>query len=253
MLPVERHRAILYEVNTRGSIRVKELSRMFEVTEETVRRDLDNLEHEGKLLRSYGGAIRIEGDQRETPLPQREAEHVPEKERIACEAATYVVPGDRIVLDASTTAWHLAMVLPNIPVTVVTNSMKVALELSSRDKIEVISTGGIVGSDSLSYVGPIAEDALRQFHVNKAFVSCKGLHSEFGLSESHALQALVKRNMVSIADEVFVLADHSKIQMRDFTIVSPLEDVDVLITDHQVSNEDVLAIRRQGVRVIQVS
>lgn len=252
MLPVERHRAIVQMVNTKGSIRVKELSQIFDVTEETVRRDLDNLESEGKVRRSHGGAVRIEDDHAEVPYLEREMANVSEKQSIAREAVRYIVSGDRIVLDASTSAWHVAAVLPNMPLTVLTNSLKVALELSTRDKIEVISTGGILRSSSLSYVGPMAEESIAQFHVNKAFLSCKGIHTEYGISESNALQALVKRKMIEIADEVFILADHSKIQVRDFTNVGSLNEVNVLITDAEVAKQELDRIRAFDIEIIQV-
>lgn len=252
MLPAERHRAIVQVVNSRGSIRVKELSTLFAVTEETVRRDLDHLEKDGKLRRSHGGAVSIQEDHGEVPYLERETEHVSEKEAIAREAVSHVAAGDRIVLDASTTAWHVAVALPDIPITVLTNSLKVALELSSRDRVEVISSGGILRPSSLSYVGPMAEEAMGRFHVNKAFVSCKGIHNEYGISESNALQALVKRKMIDIADQVFVLADHSKIQVRDFTTVASIREIDVLITDSQVPNEELEFISQQQVKIIQV-
>jgi DeoR/GlpR family transcriptional regulator of sugar metabolism len=251
MLPAERHRGIVQVVNSKGSIRVKELSQIFHVTEETIRRDLDTLEKEGKLRRTHGGAVRLEEDQGEIPYVERESANVSEKEAIAKEAVRHIQAGDRIVLDASTTSWHVASVLPNIPLTVLTNSIKVALELSNREKIEVISTGGILRAHSLSYVGPLAEETLEQFHVNKAFISCKGLHTEHGVSESHALQALVKRKMIDIADTVFLLADHSKIQVRDFTHVAALHEVDVLITDTKVPNEQIQLIRQHQIQMIQ--
>lgn len=250
MLPAERHRAIVQLVNAKGSMRVKELSQMFDVTEETVRRDLDTLESEGHLRRSHGGAVKMLDEPSEIPYLQREVENVSEKEAIARAAIQYIEAGDRIVLDASTTAWNVALVLPNIHLTVLTNSLKVALELSTRDKIEVISTGGILRSSSLSYVGPLAEEALSKFYVNKAFVSCKGLHMEYGLSESNALQALVKRKMIEIADKVFILADHSKMQVRDFTNVGSLDEIDVLITDKQVPDEQLRALESAQVKVI---
>ncbi|QRF23921.1 DeoR/GlpR transcriptional regulator [Alicyclobacillus sp. TC] len=252
MLPAERQRAIVQLVNTRGSVRVKELSQIFEVTEETVRRDLDSLEMDGKLRRSHGGAVRIYEEQSEIPYLEREIAHVAEKQAIAREAVRHIFPGDRIILDASTTAWHLAAALPDIQLTVLTNSLKVAFELSQRDKIEVISTGGILRTSSLSYVGPMAEEALDQFHVGKAFLSCKGLHSHYGISESNALQALVKRKMIEIAERVYILADHSKIQVRDFTSIASLDEVDVLITDLQVREEQIEDIRKFGVEVFQV-
>ncbi|WP_067849092.1 DeoR/GlpR family DNA-binding transcription regulator [Alicyclobacillus mali (ex Roth et al. 2021)] len=252
MLPAERQRAILQHLNERGSIRVKELSRMFSVTEETVRRDLHILEMEGKLRRSHGGAVRVDDDTpAETSYLVRESEHVPEKMAIARIALTYVEPGDSIILDASSTALHVANALPNVPLTVLTNSLKIALELASKDKIEVISTGGILRASSLSYVGPMAEETIERFHVNKAFLSCKGVHVDHGFTESNALQARVKRKMAEIADTLILLADHSKIQVRDFTKVGDVDEIDVLITDVDTSDEDVRRFEAVGVKVVR--
>ncbi|WP_307015887.1 DeoR/GlpR family DNA-binding transcription regulator [Alicyclobacillus cycloheptanicus] len=194
----------------------------------------------------------MEEEQVEIPYLQRESENVQEKKMIAEAAVSHIQPGDRIILDASTTAWHVALAMPNIPVTVLTNSLKVALELASRDKMEVISSGGILRANSLSFVGPLAEETIGQFHVNKAFLSCKGLHTDYGVSESNALQALVKRKMMDISDRVYILADHSKIQTRDLTSIASLEEIDTLITDDLTSPEFIQAALRVGIEVIQV-
>lgn len=117
MLVAERHQKIFDLVNQRGSIRVTELSEILGVTEETIRRDLDKLEGEGKLSRSHGGAVRVQGDQ-EIPYFEREIQNVEEKIAIAREAVKHISADDRIILDASTTAWYMAKVLPDIPLTV---------------------------------------------------------------------------------------------------------------------------------------
>ncbi|TDY42581.1 DeoR family transcriptional regulator [Alicyclobacillus sacchari] len=210
------------------------------------------LEEEGKLRRSHGGAVKIDEETpSETSYLIRESEHVPEKEMIARLAVRYIEPGDRVILDASTTALHLASIIPDMPLTVLTNSVKIALEMSGKDKVEVISTGGILRSSSLSYVGPMAEDSLSKFHVNKAFLSCKGIHTQHGFTESNALQALVKRKMIDIADTVVVLADHSKIQVQDFTHVADLREIDWLITDGDTSEVAVAAFEQLGVKVVR--
>src|SRR5690554_4050475 len=152
MLVAERWQRIVQLVNERGSIRVTELSELCDVTEETIRRDLDRLESEGKLLRSHGGAISVQEIQAETPYFERETMNAEQKHHIARVAVDGVVDHDRIILDASTTAWYMAQHLPNRPLVVITNSLKVAIELSTKDKIQVISTGGQLSPRSLSSV-----------------------------------------------------------------------------------------------------
>ncbi|MCL6443812.1 MAG: DeoR/GlpR family DNA-binding transcription regulator, partial [Alicyclobacillus sp.] len=231
MLPAERQQKIVELINERGSVRVTELSQLFDVTEETVRRDLDKLAAEGRVQRSHGGAVRVQMDTPEIPYPEREMANAAEKRQIACEALKWIAPEDRIILDASTTAWYLATQLPDIPLTVLTNSVRVVLELSGKERIEVISTGGILRPQSLSFVGPMAERFLEQYHVNKAFLSCRGIHPEYGCTEGSELQALVKRKMIDISDQLFILADHTKFGIRDFTHLVDLRRVRAILTD----------------------
>ncbi|AZN41450.1 DeoR/GlpR family DNA-binding transcription regulator [Paenibacillus albus] len=252
MLVAERYQYIVRIVNEKGSIRVAELSQLCRVTEETIRRDLDRLENEGRLLRSYGGAIRIQPQTPETSYVLRESAYVSEKQNISTEAVKLVEPNDRIVLDASTTTWHLAAQLPDIPLTVLTNSLNVAYVLREKKNIIVISTGGTLVPNSLSFVGPLAEQSLEEYHVDKAFISCKGVHMERGISESNELQARVKRKMVGMADQVYVLADYSKFNMQAFTTITGWDRIDHLITDIQAPAEYVQQLRRRSINVIQL-
>lgn len=231
MLVAERYEKIVRLVNERGSIRVSELAELCEVTEETIRRDLDKLEQAGRLRRSHGGAVSVQDQPSEVPYAEREVTQIREKQAIAREAVKQVKPRDRILLDASSSAWYLAAALPDMPLTVLTNSIKVSLELAGKERIEVVCTGGILSNRSLSYVGPLAEQALEQYYVNKAFISCKGVHLERGISESNELQARLKHRMIGMADEVILLADSSKLGVQDFAQVTGLQRVHSLITD----------------------
>ncbi|NOU97139.1 DeoR family transcriptional regulator [Paenibacillus sp. LMG 31456] len=252
MLVAQRWQKIIQLVNERGSIRVTELSVICEVTEETIRRDLDKLENEGKLLRSHGGAISMKSAQAETPYMERETTNADEKRRIAQEAVMQVYENDRIILDASSSAWYMAQLLPDMPLTVLTNSIKVAMELSGKEKIKVISTGGLLSSRSLSYVGPLAERSLSTYHVDKAFLSCKGLHMQRGLSEFNELQALVKQKMISIADEVYILADYSKFGQQSLAHVASWDEIRHLITDEKTDSAIVAQLKELSVTVHQI-
>ncbi|AEI44697.1 DeoR/GlpR family DNA-binding transcription regulator [Paenibacillus mucilaginosus] len=249
MLVAERYEKIVALVNERGSIRVSELSELCQVTEETIRRDLDRLEAAGRLKRSHGGAVSVKEQQGEIPYAEREVMHAEEKRRIAQEAVLRIQPHDRVLLDASTTAWYMASYLPDIPLTVLTNSIRVATELSSKEKVEVICTGGQLAKRSLSYVGPLAERSLEAYHVDKLFLSCKGVHLERGISESNELQARVKQRMIDIADEVILLADASKFGVRAFTQVAELSGVHAMITDRRLGEDAVAQLREKGLPV----
>ncbi|WP_050184414.1 DeoR/GlpR family DNA-binding transcription regulator [Domibacillus robiginosus] len=249
MLVAERQQKIVELVNERSSIRVTELSDIFSVTEETIRRDLEKLEKESKLLRSHGGAVSVQEDEAEIHVSEREITNVKEKKAIAYEAAKRIVEGDRIMLDASTTAWEMAKILPNMPLTVITNSIKVVMELSKKEKIEVISTGGMLLPKSLSYVGPLAERSLEMYHVNKVFLSCKGIHLEEGLSDSNEGQALLKKKMIERSDEIILMADSSKFGKRAFSLIVPPGKVNEVITDKEIDEVSQQVLKERNVKL----
>lgn len=165
MLVAERYEKIIGLINENGSMRVSELSRLCEVTEETIRRDLARLEAAGQLRRSHGGAVSLKNQnlQPEIPYALREVAHAAEKRRIAEEAIKLILPRDRIFLDASTTAWYMASMLPDMEMTVLTNSVKVTMELASKEQIRVITAGGMLTQSSLSFVGPLTERSLESY------------------------------------------------------------------------------------------
>ncbi|MCG7382369.1 DeoR/GlpR family DNA-binding transcription regulator [Paenibacillus sp. ACRRY] len=253
MLAAERYDRIVEMVNESGSMRVSELSDRCRVTEETIRRDLDRLEQAGRLKRSHGGAVSIKDDQPEIPYRVRETTHAEEKKRIAQAALAMIRPGDRILLDASTTAGYMAANMPDIPLTVLTNSIQVATELSSKDKIEVISTGGQLAQRSLSFVGPLAERSLETYHVDKLFLSCKGVHLDGGgISESNELQARLKQKMVGISDQVILLADASKFGVRAFARVTGLNAVHAVILNEQLDNNLMKRLKDYDIQITTV-
>ncbi|RKL65408.1 DeoR family transcriptional regulator [Salipaludibacillus neizhouensis] len=254
MLLAERQQKLVKLVNDKKSVRVSELSEMFSVSEETIRRDLEKLEYDKKLIRSHGGAIHLtpDDDSIEIPFSERETMNVEEKQEIALKAVEYVKEGDKIILDASTTACYMAKVLPDIAITVLTNSVKVAMVLAKKERVTVISTGGILLSNSLSYVGLLAESAMDTYHVDKAFVSCKGLHLERGLTDSDEQQARIKKKMIENAGTVYIMIDCSKIGVRSFSKFSDLDVIDYLITDSNIDGTLVQQINDRGLDVIKV-
>lgn len=244
MLALERHRKIVEIIEQKESMRVIELARLFQVTEETIRRDLEKLETQGKLLRSHGGAISVRNKEKETPFIQRKISYEKEKMSIAKEAVKQIKEGDTIILDASTTAWQMSRLIPNMKITVVTNAIKVALELADRSQITLISTGGTLIPESLSYVGPLAEKSLRDYHVNKLFISCKGLNFKTGLSEPSEFQAMIKKRMISIADYCYLLIDHSKFEVQALSNFAQIIDINQVITDTKVDESHIKTFKK---------
>lgn len=233
MLIPERHKKIISIVNLNKTARVSELSKSLKVTEETIRRDLEKLESEGKLARTHGGAISTEeGD---IPYFQREVMNKGEKLAVAKEAVKLIEEEDVIFLDASTTAFYLARLMPNYKITILTNSIRVAVELSAHSNIQVIVVGGNLSPSSLSLVGPLTIAALERYHVNKAFFSCKGLHKQWGISDSNEQQASIKRKMIEMADETILLLDHTKLEKKAFAYIEKEDAIHRIIVDEKAN------------------
>ncbi len=249
MLPPERHRHILQLVAARGSVRTVDLARSLQVTEETVRRDIQRLDIDGQLTRTHGGALRTEANRRDLPLISRATMNAAEKQAIARAALDNIQPGDTVLLDASSTTLELARQLPDIAVTVLTNALKVAVELAGRPAMHVALLGGTVSPGSLSCVGALSDRALECYNVQKAFISCRGVDPARGLSESNEEQARLKRRIVALADRTFLLADDTKLGLKSAFFFAGLAQIDVLITNRIPDPELARELTRAGVQL----
>lgn len=231
LLAKERQRVIVSQLREAGSVRVAELARALNVTEETIRRDLEKLDREGKLVRTHGGAMPLDEIGGELPFTVRSIDHLEAKREIARAALQHVEEGDVLALDASSTAYELARILPDVPLTVITNSLAIPICLWKRTQIRIVMSGGSLDAPSLSFVGPLAEEFLRRFHVRKLFFSTKGIDPERGLSVGADEHARIKRCMLDFADTRYLLADHSKFGAKALVYFAGLSDVDQVITD----------------------
>jgi DeoR/GlpR family transcriptional regulator of sugar metabolism len=231
MLAVERQQRILDMLLKSGAVSTVKVAKMLAISEETVRRDFERLEADGLLSRQHGGAMRLNESHRDLSLDSREMANVPEKKIIAELALTQIQAGDTVFFDASSTVFHLARLVPNLEVTVLTSALKIAIELVRRPAVRVILSGGAVSPRSLSCHGSLADSILEHCHIQKAFFSCRGLDSERGLSEPSAEQAALKRKIVSLAEQTILLADHTKTGVKSSYFFARLADVDTLITD----------------------
>ncbi|WP_238980085.1 DeoR/GlpR family DNA-binding transcription regulator [Geobacillus sp. YHL] len=246
----ERQAHILKLVEEFGSVRVADMSKKFNVTEETIRRDLERLEREGLLKRVHGGAVSIKKNQTEIPFFRRQSINIKEKQVIAQKAATFIENGDIIALDASTTSLQMAKYIQDKEITVITNSIAVTLELAGREEVTLITIGGYLLDKSMSFVGISAQKVIDDYHVDKFFFSCTGFDVQRGVSEAHEMQAQTKKKFISISDQLFLLADHSKYGTKSLIRVADLEDVDYLITDDKMSVNDMRSIRSLGINVV---
>ncbi len=234
MLALQRQQEILAMAQRQGAVRVAQLAELFNVTEETIRRDLTMLENAGRLTRSHGGAVLAQAERHEVPHHQRETLYRTEKIQIARMAVKQVVEGDTLLLDASSTALFLAQVLPNWPLTVLTNSLLVIQTLARHSQIKLVSLGGTFIPVSMSFLGPTAQRTLEEYHVNKLFFSCRGLDAMRGMTDPSEGSAQLKQHMLTSADERILLMDHSKVGVRALAVIAGLDRITQLITDEPI-------------------
>ncbi|MFD5055248.1 DeoR/GlpR family DNA-binding transcription regulator [Streptomyces tendae] len=255
MFAAERRQLILEMVRANGAVSLRELARVVQTSEVTVRRDVRALEAEGLLDRRHGGAVLPGGFTRESGFPQKSHLATAEKTAIADLAAGLVDEGEAIVVGAGTTTQELARRLARVPgLTVVTNSLLVAQALAHANRVEVVMTGGTLRGSNYALVGSGAEQSLQGLRVSKAFLSGSGLTAERGLSTSNMLSASVDRALVQAAAEVVVLADHSKLGTDTMFQTVPTDVITRLVTDESPAHDEraateLQALADQGVQI----
>ena len=247
--PLARQRRveILSELEDRGAVRVTTLAKRFGVAEETIRRDLDKLSQEGRAVRTHGGALSIRNQRFDLPTAVRRNTLAAEKRRIAYQALSHIAENDVLALDASTTVLELVCILPDVPLTVITHGLDAARLLADRSKIQVICTGGEYDIPSSCLLGPIAEESMRRFSINKAFFSCKGIDLERGCSEASMAHAHLKRLFMQLPSQCYLLADNSKFGVRSLAYSGSVFGVDHVITDDATDPIFIDALRKAGV------
>lgn len=250
----ERHQAIAELVATKGRVSVNELAGHFDVTTETVRRDLSTLERLNLLRRVHGGAVSTRSlTMLEARLPDRVLERAGEKERIA-RAAVDLLPssGCTLILDAGTTTAQLAKLLPtSARWKVITNAVPIAALLAPLSHVELQLLPGQVRSATQAAVGHATVLALQELRVDLAFVGTNGLTLAHGLSTPDSAEASTKRAMVQAAQRVVVLADASKIGHERTHRFAALAEVDVLVTDSHADPKELEIFETAGVEIIK--
>jgi DeoR/GlpR family transcriptional regulator of sugar metabolism len=251
MTTYERRQALLDLLRRQPGMRVPEIGDALEVSEGTIRNDLNALEAEGRLTRYHGGAVLMEQQSfRNTSFSDRHREHSVEKETIARCAADLVQDGDSILLDASSTIYYFALALESRQrLRVVTNGLDVARLLAKNPSNNVILIGGMLNPDGSSVTGLFSEQAMRELHVQKAFVSCSGFSIERGMTEVHLEEAQLKRKAIESAQQVYALVDSSKLGHEDLTPFSRPEQICCLYTDAGISPEWQQRIESAGIAI----
>lgn len=234
--------------NHRASTRA--LSDLFGVSEVTIRLDLQKLEEEGWLARVHGGAEIGPRLQHELPMAARELQNLEAKQRIAQAAVGFIQNGDTILIDSSTTAFHLTEFLKGYQnLTVVTNNFHVARVLSPLRGLDVVILGGSVRSETWSIVGPLAEEMIAALRIDKGFFGAAGVSLRRGLTDADIREVQIKRKMAASTQQLYALVDSTKFGKEAFSTTIPLEKVDYLITDG-LPPEFAEPLNRLGVDII---
>lgn len=238
MLAIERRNQILEKLQAEKRVVVSELSQIYEVSEETIRRDLEKLEQEGLAIKSYGGAVLNENSSVDLPLNIRKNRNVAGKRKIADIIAGLIDDGDRLMLDASSTALFIAKSIKDKKnITLITNSIEILIELFDVPDWHVMSTGGTAREGTFALVGPQTDKMLADYHVDKAIISCKGLERDSGLMDSDIQHAENKKTMLHSGAVRILALDHSKFDAVAFTKVAECKDIDVVVTDVKPDTE----------------
>ncbi|WP_339918748.1 DeoR/GlpR family DNA-binding transcription regulator [uncultured Flavobacterium sp.] len=246
-----RQEDILKELDQKGYVNVVDLCETHNVSTVTIRKDLNFLENEKLLHRTHGGASKQPIYAFERDVSDKEALQVEQKKQIALEALKYISNNDYIILGSGSNIHYLSRIITGFnKLTVLTPSLKVSLELCKEPSIDTIQLGGDIRNSSTSAVGPIAEAILGQFSCNKLFLGTDGVHLEFGLSTSNALEAHLNQAMIEVAEKVIVLADSTKMNIRGFGKICNLNKIDVLITDDGIDPETKTKLEEIGINVV---
>ena len=250
-----RHSKILEFLAENGKVTIPDICVLFDVSEMTARRDLNELDHKGLLRRVHGGAIASLGRSYEPSFQSRAVKNQSSKTAIGRKAADLVYDGDSIALDVGTTTLEIVPGLRGKRnLTIVTSCLQIATQIVEQISLEIdarlILTGGIVRSRELSMIGPIPEQVYRDLHVDKAFIGIGGVSLDDGFTEYNMEDAQIKRALIRSAREKIVVADGAKFGVTTLTSVAPLTAVDKIVTDRSAPADMIEQINKQGIEVI---
>ena len=250
MLCVQRRAKIIELLQEKGSAATNDLINLFQVDGSTIRRDLEKLDKEGIIVKTYGGAVLRRAPTAELSLVEKKTAYAEEKKRIGQVAAELIENGDTIVIDAGSTTVEVAKNLKDkVGLTVVTNALNIARDLSTSKAVTINLTGGTL-SGFYSLQGPLAIKTIKDICVNKAIIGTSGISAEKGITEPSLLGAEIKTAMIKSAEEVIIVTDHSKIGKILLASVIPAEGINKLITDDGISSRDKKAFEEKGIEVI---
>jgi len=237
MLVSTRRDKIKEIILKKKAVKVSELCEMFNVSDETIRRDLEELERQGIVEKNYGGAILIE-NVIIPPLVKRFKEQIEEKQKIAARAASKIQEGNVIFLDAGSTTYHIARAIRNLKgITVITNALNIATELANNPFIDLFLTGGKLKHDNHSMVGFETLNCIGKYNIDILFLGTGGISLEKGFTTSDIFEAEAKKTMIKSSSRVIVVADSSKFGKVAMVSFATFEEIEEIITSGEQNKE----------------
>ncbi|WP_426700190.1 transcriptional repressor AgaR [Rhodanobacter sp. Col0626] len=252
LLVGERRRLIVELVERQGRATVEELANKFGTSAVTIRADLDALARNSAIVRSHGGALPSAND---TPLNIKETRWHAQKLRIGQAAARMIQDGETIILDSGSTTVEIARQIRQTKfesLTVITNALNIAMELSGLSQVRVMMLGGMLRQTSYSLVGPDAEQALAKLSADRLFLGVDGLDPEVGVTTPDPLEAALNALMIRVSRQTIAVLDASKLGQRSLSVITPVRNLDIVISDNSAPTETVEALRAAGVQVVLV-
>jgi len=255
MFVLERRSKIMSLLQNKRRLTVKELAKRIGVSEATLRSDLNQMEEEGLLTRTHGGAVLNEYAAGETSFSVREKRNQKEKKLIAEKALEFVAEKQCILLDASSTTMELAYLLKqkNIRLTVITSGVKTALELNESPNITVILIGGMLTKESSSLEGTLGLEILEQLNIDLMFTSANGFTPESGLTDFNLYEVQLKKELIKKSNVVVALIDHSKIGVTSSAVFAKTDQINTIITDATIQENINNELASKNINLITTS
>jgi DeoR/GlpR family transcriptional regulator of sugar metabolism len=248
---LERRTKILTLMQERQRVSIQEICDVFQISEATARRDLDDLDDQGCLKRVHGGAMIVHQIPTEATVLQRAKAQAEAKQRIGQVAVGLIREGDAVFLAGGSTVLEVARYLPvGINITVITNSVIVINALATQQNINLVSIGGVLNQSEQTFIGHLAEQSMSQLRANITFIGIRSVDPIRGLTYDFLLETMTDRAILGVGQRTVLLVDHSKFDTVSASFVAPISAFQTVITDRETPNDYVIALKSQGIEVI---
>ncbi len=252
LLGEERREYILNQIKKIGSVNAVDIAKTLDVSETTIRRDLDRLDKKNLVKRTFGGAMALVPVGTEMIFDTQKEKFIDEKKKIALAASKLIEDGDVVLIEAGTTGLQTALNITHIKnLTVLTNSCDIASMLAKTNpEFNIILSGGILKIETHSLIGPISDGTFSNMNVDKAFIGITGIDLLKGITATDHIEAHTKKKIINSAKKVIALCDHTKLGHVSINFVTPVDSIDVLVTDSKADADFIEKINEMDIEVI---